>query len=187
MFRSRDNDLNGNGIKEINDVPIPGVVIKLYYQNGTLFGTQTTNTNGVYVFDPVPPGSDILNETVPSGWQQTQPAGGNYGIEVNSTSRNFTRSFGNQEIANLCACPARAYFTWKVAPSPAHTIQFTDASPGNVVSWLYIYGDGKASPVRSPSHTYLRAGTYTVRLSVQSCDCSGKNSWTYYSTKVTVP
>ena len=184
---SKYNDLNGNGIKEINDVPIPGVVISLYYQNGTLFGTQTTNADGVYVFDPVPHGTYTLNETVPSGWKQTQPASGNYAVEVNSTNLNFTRLFGNQEIPNLCACPARAYFTWAAAPSPAHTIQFTDGSPGNIVYWLYNFGDGKYSIARNPLHVYPRAGTYTVKLSAQSCDCAGKKTWTYYSTTVTVP
>ena len=184
---SKYNDLNGNGIKEINDVPIPGVVITLYYQNGTVFGTRTTDANGIYVFDPVPTGIYTLNETVPSGWKQTQPASGNYGIEVNSTSRNFTRAFGNQEIPNLCACPARAYFTWVAKPSPAHTIQFTDGSAGNIVYWLYSYGDGKYGIAKSPSHTYPRAGSFTVKLSAQSCDCSGKKTWTYYQTTVIVP
>ena len=184
---SKYNDLNGNGIKEINDVPIPGVIISLNYQNGTLFGTRTTDANGIFVFDPVPFGIYTLSETVPSGYKQTQPASGGYSIEVNSTSLNFTRLFGNQQNTNCCSCAARAYFTWSVAPSPAHTIQFTDASPGNIVYWLYNFGDGKYSIARSPSHVYPRAGTYTVKLSAQSSDCSGKKTWTYYSTTVTVP
>ena len=141
----------------------------------------------IYVFDPVPQGTYTLNETVPSGWKQTQPASGSYAVEVNSTSLNFTRLFGNQEIPNLCACPARAYFTWAATPSPAHTIQFTDASPGNIVYWLYSYGDGKYGIAKSPSHTYPRAGAFTVKLSAQSCDCSGKKTWTYYQTTVIVP
>ena len=180
------NDLNGNGIKEITEPPVPGVVVTLYYQNGTLFGTQTTNANGRYVFYPVPLGSYVLNETVPSGWKQTQPASGNYGIIVNSTSRNFTMVFGNQEIPQPCSCPTKAKFIWSQAPSPARTIKFTDASGGNAISWLYDFGDGKYSPAPSPSHTYLRAGTYTVKFNVKGCNCDGTTYWTYYSTRVTV-
>ncbi|HVP93991.1 MAG TPA: SdrD B-like domain-containing protein [Methanoregulaceae archaeon] len=184
---SKYNDLNGNGIKEINDVPIPGVVIKLYYQNGTLFGTRTTDSNGAYVFDPVPAGIYSLNETVPSGWQQKQPAGGNYSIQVNATSFNFTRLFGNQQIPNPCSCPTNAYFTWSVVRSKPHTIQFTDATSGNPVYWYYEFGNGKFSLSRNPLISYASAGTYTVKLSAKGCDCSGNTYWTYYSTRVQVP
>ena len=183
---SKYNDLDGNGIKEITEPPLPGVVIKLYYQNGTLFGTQTTNANGRYIFDPVPLGSYVLNETVPSGWKQTQPASGNYSIMVNSTSRNFTMVFGNQVIPQPCSCPTKAKFIWSQAPSPARTIKFTDASGGNAIDWLYDFGDGKYSPAPSPSHTYLKAGTYTVKFNVKGCNCDGTTYWTYYSTRVTV-
>jgi hypothetical protein len=181
------NDLNGNGVKDINEVPIPGVTITLYYQNGTVFGTRTTDANGIYVFDPVPSGIFTLNETVPEGWKQTQPASGGYTIEVNSTSLNFTRLFGNQQATNCCSCPTRAYFTWSVVPSKPHTIQFTDESTGNPVYWYYQLGIGKYSFIRNPVYTFTAAGTYSVKLSVQGSDCSGNKYWTYYTANVPVP
>ena len=128
-----------------------------------------------------------LNETVPSGWKQTQPASGNYAVEVNSTSLNFTRLFGNQEIPDPCSCPTNAFFTWSVVPSKPHTIQFTDGSTGNPVYWYYQFGNGKFSLTRNPVHTYAAAGTYSVKLSVKGCDCAGRTYWTYYSTQVIVP
>ncbi|HTY14989.1 MAG TPA: SdrD B-like domain-containing protein, partial [Methanoregulaceae archaeon] len=181
------NDLNGNGVRDINDVPIPGVTIKLYYQNGTLFGTRVTDGNGSYVFSPVPFGGYILNETVPSGYRQTQPSAGNYTLLVTSTNFTFTMLFGNQQIPNPCACPTNAYFTWSVVPSKAHTIQFTDGTSGNPVYWYYDFGNGKFSLSRNPVNTYASAGTYTVKLSAKGCDCSGNTYWTYYSTQVKVP
>ena len=44
---------------------------------------------------------------------------------------------------------------------------FTDRSTdpdGSVTGWSWTFGDGGLSTVRSPSHTYASAGTYTVKL-----------------------
>lgn len=45
-------------------------------------------------------------------------------------------------------------------------VQFTDESTGEINSWSWDFGDGKTSMAQSPSHNYLRAGKYTVRLTV---------------------
>ncbi|MGV3774292.1 MAG: S8 family serine peptidase [Verrucomicrobiales bacterium] len=47
------------------------------------------------------------------------------------------------------------------------TVEFNDASFGNIVNWAWDFGDGSA-PVagRNPSHTYTAAGNYNVRLTV---------------------
>jgi len=180
------NDLNGDGKKDVNDNPLPCWTINLFYQNGTLFGTRTTDANGQFAFDPVPQGLYNLTETQQSGWTQTAPPGGYYLIEVNQTALNFTVNFGNQEVQNPCSCPTNAFFTWAMAPSPAHTAKFTDASTGNPTSWIWSFGDGKFSNLRNPTHTYSKAGSYKVLLSVRSCDCSGTPYYTYYSQTIRV-
>src|SRR5208283_1786938 len=43
-------------------------------------------------------------------------------------------------------------------------VQFTDASTGSVTSWSWTFGDGGASTIQNPSHTYTNPGTYTVTL-----------------------
>ncbi|MEZ4686794.1 MAG: PKD domain-containing protein [Bacteroidia bacterium] len=47
-------------------------------------------------------------------------------------------------------------------------VQFTDLSPSSLpkVSWLWDFGDGTQSTASNPSHTYTRAGQYTVSLTV---------------------
>ncbi|MBA7679363.1 hypothetical protein ES703_87655 [subsurface metagenome] len=49
-------------------------------------------------------------------------------------------------------------------------VEFTDTSESLVdapiISWLWDFGDGETSPLRSPTHVYNRPGTYTVRLTV---------------------
>ena len=48
------------------------------------------------------------------------------------------------------------------------TVEFTDASTGEIDSWNWDFGDGSTSSAPSLSHTYTTAGTYTVTLTVSN-------------------
>lgn len=47
-----------------------------------------------------------------------------------------------------------------------HTVHFTDRSRGNIVSWNWDFGDGITSQEQNPVHTYSKAGSYRVGLTV---------------------
>jgi len=47
------------------------------------------------------------------------------------------------------------------APLP---VTFTDTSTGSPTSWNWDFGDGSTSSEQNPSHTYTRAGAFTVSL-----------------------
>jgi len=47
-------------------------------------------------------------------------------------------------------------------------VQFTDQSSGSPASWRWSFGDGTASALQNPVHTYARPGTYTVSLAVKN-------------------
>jgi len=49
-------------------------------------------------------------------------------------------------------------------------VQFNDQSTGNIDTWSWSFGDGGASTVQHPSHTYNSAGDYTVTLQVTGSD-----------------
>lgn len=46
------------------------------------------------------------------------------------------------------------------------TTQFIDQSTGCPVAWKWSFGDGGISSLKSPVHTYMRPGTYSVSLDV---------------------
>jgi PKD repeat protein len=46
------------------------------------------------------------------------------------------------------------------------TVQFIDRSAGEPTTWSWNFGDGAKSNERYPVHTYTKAGTYTVSLTV---------------------
>ena len=49
-------------------------------------------------------------------------------------------------------------------------VTFVDLSTNNPTSWLWDFGDGKASPRQHPKHTYTTIGIYTVTLvATNSC------------------
>jgi PKD repeat protein len=46
------------------------------------------------------------------------------------------------------------------------SVNFTDASTGNIGSWSWDFGDGKSSTLQNPSNEYSTPGVYTVKLTV---------------------
>lgn len=70
--------------------------------------------------------------------------------------------------------PPNANFNWSPKPGVVgQPVYFTDLSgdpDGNVVAWLWNFGDGNGTTVRNPSHTYDTADTYTVTLTVTDND-----------------
>ena len=185
------SDVNGNGLRELSDPVLPGWTIQLVNaSNNVIFGSNITDSKGMFVFNNIPPGTYLLKEVQQTGWKQTAPAGGSYTIVVTENAYIFTsRDFGNQQapVVRPCECPTQASFVYKALTTPKHTIQFTDKSTGYPVSWLWKFGDGKISTVRNPKHTYSKKGTFTVTLAVMSYDCAGKSRWSYYTKKVSVP
>jgi PGF-pre-PGF domain-containing protein len=61
------------------------------------------------------------------------------------------------------------------------TVQFNDTSTGNVISWLWDFGDETSSIEQNSTHTYFSAGTYNVNLTVRNAD-----GITSITTKITV-
>jgi PKD repeat protein len=65
---------------------------------------------------------------------------------------------GNGLVADFSAEP--------VSGTAPLTVNFTDHSAGNPLSWAWTFGDASTSVLQHPSHTYTTHGTYTVTLTV---------------------
>ena len=88
-------NISGYKLKDPGLTPLGNWNINLYYENGTLFGPQSTSGTGAFSFDPIPFGNYTLNETHQTGWTQTGPANGSYLVQLNGaspviTNQNFT-------------------------------------------------------------------------------------------------
>ncbi len=64
------------------------------------------------------------------------------------------------------AAPSAAFSAAPTAGADTLTVVFTDQSTGVPTSWAWDFGDGGASSIASPSHTYAAPGRYTVSLTV---------------------
>ena len=89
-----------------------------------------------------------------------QGAGLSFSVRVNDCDKEA-------ENAKEVSADFRADQTFGSAP---FTVNFTDRSTGDVVHWLWNFGDGTTDSVPDPVHTYQQEGIYTVKLSVFDAD-----------------
>ena len=65
------------------------------------------------------------------------------------------------------AAPIKPVAAFSASPTSGKAplkVQFTDKSTNSPTSWKWSFGDGTYSTSKSPSHTYSKAGKYTVYL-----------------------
>ena|SRR5208337_64802 len=87
-----------------------------------------------------------------------------YGYYV--VSRTITNTLGtSSNSTTISVCPLVASFTTnQTAGLVPLTVQFTDTSTDQPLSWSWDFGDGGTSTLQNPVHTYTTSGDYTVRL-----------------------
>jgi len=72
--------------------------------------------------------------------------------------------------------PAAAFSASPTSGNAPLKVQFTDKSTGSPASWTWSFGDGTTSTTKNPTHTYSKAGKYTVSLTVKNA--AGSNTIT---------
>ena len=113
----------------------------------------------------------------------TYSKAGSYTVKLTATndqgSDTKTKTDYITVNGNLPVADFTANTTTGTAPL---TISFTDNSTGNPSSWSWDFGDGGTSTVQNPSHTYQKAGKYTVKLTVTNDQGSNTETKTDYIT-----
>jgi len=106
---------------------------------------------------------------------------GNYDICLKiSGANNCASSFCLPLYLNPPVQPCQAMFISYVNDSIVHpdnglNISFNDMSKGNVIKWLWTFGDGSTSNIKNPSHFYLLTSTdvFQATLTIFTSDsCS---------------
>lgn len=88
----------------------------------------------------------------------------NLGTRESPTSESLNGILKMQEIKFLAPKPLFRAFPIK-GPSPM-TVRFQNFTTGHTIRYLWDFGDGGTSLEKSPVHTYLAEGSYTVKLNV---------------------
>jgi PKD repeat protein len=79
-----------------------------------------------------------------------------------------TEAFDLPPICQVPTADPIALFSPSSASSCITTISFTDNSTDIPQSWSWDFGDGNASTIQNPTHTYGNSGVYTVKLVVMN-------------------
>jgi PKD repeat protein len=89
---------------------------------------------------------------------------GDLGVEENPEPETLNAILKEQETRFLAPKPLFRAFPTKGAP--ALTVRFQNFSTGDTVRNLWDFGDGATSLEKSPNHTYIQEGQYTVKLNI---------------------
>ncbi len=81
------NDANGNGGIDEGEVGLAGVIIELRDGEGNLLAQAVTAEDGSYAFMGLMPGSYIVDEIVPDGFQATAPVSVNVALAAGMEAR----------------------------------------------------------------------------------------------------
>ena len=105
---------------------------------------------------------------------------GNQGYAA-ATGWDYASGYGSLQIGNFATAfggtsptgPTASFTSATSGLSATFTDGSTDSS-GTINAYAWDFGDGGTSTVKSPTHTYAAAGTYTVKETVS--DSNGKSS-----------
>ncbi|KKG14163.1 hypothetical protein EO94_15715 [Methanosarcina sp. 2.H.T.1A.3] len=122
---------------------------------------DTTLLNDTWRLQPT--GSNDPNPT------HTYTAPGTYKVTLqafNAGGYNSTCKTGYVTVTQ--SSPTAAFNGTPISGTEPLTVTFADRSTGEPTTWFWDFGDGTNSTEQHPSHTFYKAGSYTVNLTVSN-------------------
>ena len=96
---------------------------------------------------------------------------GEYPVRLTVSKPDAMPAIATRTVRSLSASPSTVDFTADTAAGYApFAVRFTDASTNSPTSWHWDFGDGTTSNEKSPVHTYVDNGSYTVSLEAMNGD-----------------
>lgn len=93
---------------------------------------------------------------------------GTYTISLTVKNAYGTSTAIKRNFVTVGMSPRPDFVGAPVSGEVPHTVKFTDMTSGQVNSWRWDFGDGKASTEQNPTHTYWTDGVYNVILTVSN-------------------
>jgi len=96
----------------------------------------------------------------------TNPGTYTVSLIVSDTYGSYTRSRADYLMVECCSTVAADSSGTPAAGCAPLTVNFSDSSTGDILTWLWDFGDGDTSTVQNPTHTYFNPGIHTVSLTI---------------------
>jgi len=115
-----------------------------------------TDENGIFIASLYGADNDIIEGVAT---YNNQTGSSQVTVNLNLTTQWLNLSIGGGLVARFSYYPPN--------PQPGQSIHFIDRSDGNVVTWLWDFGDGTTGTGKNPTHIYESEGDYKVVLEVR--------------------
>jgi len=100
----------------------------------------------------------------------------------NAAGSNTVTKSSYISVAAPPKVPVAAFSAFPTSGKTPLKVQFTDKSTNSPTSWKWSFGDGTYSTSKNPSHTYSKAGKYTVYLTAKNAAGSNTKTMSGYIT-----
>lgn len=165
------HDPDEDCVYDEGDIPLAGVTIELLDASGNVIRTTTTNDQGQYRFDNLPPGVYAVREQQPAGYRQGGQMVGSHGGDASVTDLLSQLNVNGTNLVNYDFCEilpvSIAGMVWNdpngncvyeqgESPIAGVTVQLLDAN-GNVIATRLTDSEGRYK------FDDLKPGTYSVR------------------------
>ena len=116
-------------------------------------------------------------------------AKGNYTVTLTATTAAGSNTVTKSNYIKVTATsqtPVANFWGSPLSGKAPLNVVFTETSTGSPTSWKWSFGDGTSSTVKSPTHKYSAAGTYTVKLTASNAAGSNTKTKSSYIKVTTV-